>query len=358
MSVSQSGNSSVNFVFSTTPIEHPDPLKSHVGFDLTTDIAWLAGLFCAEGDMGSDSLGNQVRFTLHKKETEFVERISTILRTLDLEQDCYFNYNVDAHCHQHKDKKACAAYFASSKIKQFIHAFVLPGDAYDRRLNLGLLLQTSVAFRRAFLRGMLDGDGVKGSHGYEGFSKLALCNENLIEDFRTLCHSLGIMTSRYYPSPTKASNGAICQAYAFRFASPRNKSLELDGHPVTPIEIKSVSEGGRETTYDIWVEDHAFIANWMISHNCNPEQCLLATRGHPKRKSKSVKKLIQTPRREHSRKPDETIERIEQLVNGPYLEMFARQSRANWDVFGNETQKFDNPHGFSEPVEWFSDPVT
>lgn len=72
----------------------------------------------------------------------------------------------------------------------------------------------------------------------------------------------------------------------------------------------------------------------------NPEQCLLATRGHPKRQSKSVKKLIQTPRREHSRKPDEVYDRIEQLVDGPYLEMFARQSRPGWDTFGNETTRF------------------
>jgi N6-adenosine-specific RNA methylase IME4 len=42
----------------------------------------------------------------------------------------------------------------------------------------------------------------------------------------------------------------------------------------------------------------------------NPEQCLLATRGHPQRKAKDVPRLIVAPRREHSRKPDEAINRI------------------------------------------------
>ncbi len=52
----------------------------------------------------------------------------------------------------------------------------------------------------------------------------------------------------------------------------------------------------------------------------NPELCLLATRGHPQRRSRSVRKLIVSPRREHSRKPDEAYERIEALCEGPYLE--------------------------------------
>ena len=33
--------------------------------------------------------------------------------------------------------------------------------------------------------------------------------------------------------------------------------------------------------------------------------------------------------REHSRKPDEQYERIERLVDGPYLEMFEAPERSN-----------------------------
>lgn len=68
----------------------------------------------------------------------------------------------------------------------------------------------------------------------------------------------------------------------------------------------------------------------------NPEPCLLATRGAPKRKSAAVAELIISPRREHSRKPDEAYERIEALVDGPYLEMFARHRRPGWDAWGDE----------------------
>jgi N6-adenosine-specific RNA methylase IME4 len=73
----------------------------------------------------------------------------------------------------------------------------------------------------------------------------------------------------------------------------------------------------------------------------NVEQCLLATRGSPPRMAKDVKRLIISPRREHSRKPDETYSRIERLARGPYLELFARQSRPGWDRWGDQSGLFD-----------------
>jgi N6-adenosine-specific RNA methylase IME4 len=49
-----------------------------------------------------------------------------------------------------------------------------------------------------------------------------------------------------------------------------------------------------------------------------------------------VRKLIVSPRREHSRKPDEAYARIEALCEGPYLELFARGARRGWDSWGIE----------------------
>jgi len=72
----------------------------------------------------------------------------------------------------------------------------------------------------------------------------------------------------------------------------------------------------------------------------NSEVCLLATRGKPKRRSANVRQGIIEPLREHSRKPDCTHQRIEELVPGPYLELFARAPRKGWDVWGNQTDKF------------------
>ena len=68
----------------------------------------------------------------------------------------------------------------------------------------------------------------------------------------------------------------------------------------------------------------------------NPEMCLLATKGKPKRLSKAVRQLIISQRQEHSRKPDEVYDRIEQLLDGPYVELFARRERKGWDSWGNQ----------------------
>jgi N6-adenosine-specific RNA methylase IME4 len=73
----------------------------------------------------------------------------------------------------------------------------------------------------------------------------------------------------------------------------------------------------------------------------NTEPCLLATRGKPKRLKADVPQIILEPRREHSRKPDCIHERIERLVGGPYLEMFARTRRLGWDAWGDEVGKFE-----------------
>ncbi|QGJ69501.1 Transcriptional activator, adenine-specific DNA methyltransferase [Planctomycetales bacterium 10988] len=46
--------------------------------------------------------------------------------------------------------------------------------------------------------------------------------------------------------------------------------------------------------------------------------------------------LLATRKREHSRKPDELYEIIEACSPGPYLELFARFQRPQWDQWGNE----------------------
>lgn len=78
------------------------------------------------------------------------------------------------------------------------------------------------------------------------------------------------------------------------------------------------------------------------------EQCHLAARGKGRRRpdARGVRKLILAPevivsgRRQHSRKPDEHFARVEALVEGPYVELFSRDFRKGWDVWGREAGKF------------------
>lgn len=69
----------------------------------------------------------------------------------------------------------------------------------------------------------------------------------------------------------------------------------------------------------------------------NAEHCLLGKRGHPDIVSSNASSLIVSPRRQHSRKPDEQYARIETLCGEiPRIELFARHRQSGWDSWGNE----------------------
>jgi hypothetical protein len=71
------------------------------------------------------------------------------------------------------------------------------------------------------------------------------------------------------------------------------------------------------------------------------EFCLLFLRGKLGRKSGSLRQLIVAPVRKEYQKPDEAYPRIEQLVDGPYLELFARRRWPGWDAWGDQADLFD-----------------
>ena len=53
--------------------------------------------------------------------------------------------------------------------------------------------------------------------------------------------------------------------------------------------------------------------------------------------------LIRAIKREHSRKPDEFISLIERCSPAPFLEMFARGGRRDWDMWGNQATEDYEP---------------
>lgn len=98
-----------------------------------------------------------------------------------------------------------------------------------------------------------------------------------------------------------------------------------------------------KTVAHTWVKQNPSGRGWHFGLGYwtrgNPEICLLATRGKPKRLDNSVANLIISPRRDHSRKPDQIYPCIERLVVGPYCELFARgPARPGWQAWGDEAE--------------------
>lgn len=93
----------------------------------------------------------------------------------------------------------------------------------------------------------------------------------------------------------------------------------------------------------VWVKKNKKVDSWFmgLGHwtRSNAEICILAKKGNPKRISKSVRQIIDTPIEFHSKKPDETRDRIVELMGDlPRIELFARQKTEGWDVWGNEVE--------------------
>lgn len=61
--------------------------------------------------------------------------------------------------------------------------------------------------------------------------------------------------------------------------------------------------------------------------------------------ARSQVNMIETRKREHSRKPDEQYELITSCSPGPYLEMFARHPQDGWTVWGDEATEEVVPRG-------------
>jgi N6-adenosine-specific RNA methylase IME4 len=114
--------------------------------------------------------------------------------------------------------------------------------------------------------------------------------------------------------------------------------------PLLPRALEVIAAWGfvYKTVAFTWVkttkDETSFPIGCGYWTRANPELCLLATRGCPQRISRSVRQLIFAPRRAHSQKPEAVYERIEALVPGPYLELFARERRPGWASWGQEVE--------------------
>lgn len=104
----------------------------------------------------------------------------------------------------------------------------------------------------------------------------------------------------------------------------------------------------------VWTKTRAngelFVGSGLTTRK-SCEFVVIGKRGKPRRLAADVREAILEPLREHSRKPSEIYERIERYCGGPRLDLFARESRAGWTVWGDQTTKFDQESAPAMPAE-------
>jgi len=86
----------------------------------------------------------------------------------------------------------------------------------------------------------------------------------------------------------------------------------------------------------VWVKPQMGIGNyWRVSH----EFMLLGVKGGLTFQNHSHMSWSMKDRTKHSAKPEEVANIIEKVSPGPYLELFGRNPRVGWVVYGNEIER-------------------
>ena len=102
--------------------------------------------------------------------------------------------------------------------------------------------------------------------------------------------------------------------------------------------------GYRYCTGGPWAKQSSTGKKWAFGtgyvYRNAAEFWIVGKMGNPVERSKSVRNLIVAPVREHSRKPDQIYSDIEELWEGPYCDLFGRQQREGWTVWGNQADRF------------------
>lgn len=135
----------------------------------------------------------------------------------------------------------------------------------------------------------------------------------------------------------------LCRLPVERIAAKDSLLFLWATFPQLPAALRLVSAWGfkYKTVAFLWLKKNRRADSWFFGLGFwtrgNAELCLLATRGHPKRKAANIHQFIISPIEAHSKKPDIVRDKIVALAGDvPRIELFARQETPGWDVWGNE----------------------
>jgi N6-adenosine-specific RNA methylase IME4 len=145
----------------------------------------------------------------------------------------------------------------------------------------------------------------------------------------------------HYPTMELAD---ICQLPIQNLATPDAVLFLWTTAPHLREALQVLDAWGFEyCTHFAWVKDKWGLGYWVRNQH---ELLLITRRGNlpAPRPADRPSSVITAARREHSRKPDEAYELIERMYPElPKIELFARNRRDGWDVWGNEVSPYTAP---------------
>ena len=98
------------------------------------------------------------------------------------------------------------------------------------------------------------------------------------------------------------------------------------------IKLNNAFEPDRLLTTPLLERDLVFGMGFTTRQNA--EFCVLGRIGSPRRARADIRQVIISPRREHSRKPEEFYRRAEHYCTGPRIDAFGGKIREGWQHWG------------------------
>jgi len=237
---------------------------------LTTETAWLLGLYVAEGSVGGRTQNPYITFTLHRRERPISDRLSSIFRLLGYKTTILYPKNRNSM----EVRVVCAA------LARALPAFF--GRHAREKSVPDFILSAPEEIKAAFLRGLIAGDGyIKGNkvHFHASSKTLALQTQLLVA---SLGGMVGISYVKPYPREIRGravvsgdswqlrgSSKALARIFEYKHEGGDIEHVIVrDDHLLVPVKTVE-REFFVGTVYNIATADETYLVSNAVVHNCH-----------------------------------------------------------------------------------------
>ena len=222
---------------------------------ITKDLMWLFGIYVAEGS----TYRGGIKFSLHSKELHYAEKIVKILDK---------SFGKKATIFKARNRKNLIEVTCSSTNLEFIFSSLFNKGAQNKSYPYYFNYLKDI-YKKAFLDGLIDGDGNKNRTLYTTVSR------NLAYNIIDLAISLKMLPSLYIESAyqdKKGVNHKKCYKIRFKkYESIKSFYQNIKGVEYLFLRVEKIKDAkSEEYVYDIEVEDssHTFLTRDFVVGNC------------------------------------------------------------------------------------------
>lgn len=240
-------------------------LANHVfrRVSVTASLARLVGLYLAEGGCHE---GRAV-FTFNRKELHYAEEVVSLIRGI---------FGVESRVELPESRPSVCQVRATNVNLTSVLKWMVPGDVYSKRVP-AFIMRAPKSIREACLKGWLDGDGSVKKKGWFGITGVS-ASSDMVRDMMAVAVSCGL-TANIQQRPARGRSRQSYQLYltgqkAAALVGAVAECRDLAGRRCPLGKLARVKKLTHEQVSDVQVydftveEDHSFVANGLIVHNC------------------------------------------------------------------------------------------